>query len=240
MTVKAVLFDLFDTLIIIRKNHDFYSPSLMRTYQFLKTNGMNVEFEVFERAYNQARDDLYTKANPNLEEPHFNLRIAQTLENLGFIDIANSQIVQAASSEFCDEFVKYVYIDESAQNILNYLKEKYKLGIISNFAIPECVDRLLQSHQLISLFDVILISAAVNKRKPSPEIFEKASNTLQVLPSETVFVGDTLDADIDGAKSAGMKAIYIERKVESTADHATPDKRIKSLTELPSVLENLS
>ena len=58
--------------------------------------------------------------------------------------------------------------------MLRRLHRKYKLGIISNFAIPECVDKLLKVHGLNGLFDVVVVSAAVNKRKPSPEIFKNA------------------------------------------------------------------
>ena len=53
---------------------------------------------------------------------------------------------------------------------------------------------------------------------------------------ETVFVGDTLDADIEGAKGAGMRAIYIQRRVEKT-ENVKPDVTIMSLSELSRTLE---
>ena len=61
MPIKAVLFDMFDTLMMIRKNHEFYSPSLMRMYKYLNKNGVNVPFDTFQKAYIKARDDLYVK-----------------------------------------------------------------------------------------------------------------------------------------------------------------------------------
>ena len=45
MPIKAVLFDMFDTLMLIEKNHEFYSPSLMRMYRYLHKNGIDVPFE---------------------------------------------------------------------------------------------------------------------------------------------------------------------------------------------------
>ena len=122
------------------------------------------------------------------------------------------------SAEFCDEFMTFVYLDENTEKLLRSLHGKYKLGIISNFAIPECVDKLLKNHGLDKLFDAVVVSGAVNKRKPSPEIFERTLKALGVSASETVFVGDTLDADIEGAKAVGMKAVYIQRRIEKAEE----------------------
>jgi FMN phosphatase YigB (HAD superfamily) len=56
--------------------------------------------------------------------------------------------------------------------------------------------------------------------------------------SEVVFVGDTIDADVEGSKAVGMKCIYIERRPQKQSDKFLPDCTIKSLRELPSALEN--
>jgi putative hydrolase of the HAD superfamily len=144
--------------------------------------------------------------------------------------------VASATAEFCEEFMNFVYLDENTEKLLRTLHGKYKLGIISNFAIPECVHELLKTHDLDKLFDAIVVSGAVNKRKPSPEIFEHTLKALGVSASETVFVGDTLDADIEGAKAVGMKAVYIKRRVEKV-EQVRPDQTIKSLSELPMALE---
>ncbi len=236
MTIKAVLFDMFDTLMMIRKNNDFYSPSLMRMHRYLNSNGVNVSFDTFQKAYIKTRDELYAKADENLEEPHFNVRVSETLKSLGYNHDVSSPIVASATAEFCEEFMTFVYLDENTEKLLRILHGKYKLGIISNFAIPECVDKLLKTHGLDKLFDAIVVSGAVNKRKPSPEIFERTLKALGVSASETVFVGDTLDADIEGAKAVGMKAVYIERRIEKV-EQVHPDQIIKSLSELPMALE---
>jgi len=60
-----------------------------------------------------------------------------------------------------------------------------------------------------------------------------------VSADETVFVGDTLDADVEGAKRVGIKAIYIQRRIENAEGHVKPDKTIKSLEELPAILKKL-
>jgi HAD superfamily hydrolase (TIGR01549 family) len=236
MPIKAVLFDMFDTLMLIEKNHEFYSPSLMRMYRYLKEKGIDVSFEKFNSAYIEARDGLYAKADLNFEEPHFNVRVYETLKILGYNYNVSSSLVAAATNEFCEEFMKYVSIDKEAEATIRHLHGKYKLGVVSNFAIPECVLKLLKASNLDGLFDVVVVSGAVNKRKPNPEIFENALKMLGVSTSEAAFVGDTIDADIEGPKAVGMKTIYIERRLQEIGK-SNPDQTIKSLSELPSVLE---
>jgi putative hydrolase of the HAD superfamily len=237
MQVKAVLFDMFDTLMMIEHDHAFYHPSLRRAHAFLVQNGVNVSFDVFEAAYVEARDALYAEADARMEEPHFNLRIVNALHSLGYDFDVSSEIVSGATLAFCEEFMRYVRIDENARSTLEKLHGKYRLGIVSNFAIPECVFKLLERHGLAGLFDVVVVSGAVNRRKPSPEIFQNALERLGVDVSETVFVGDTIDADIQGAKSMGMKTIYIERRLQKEIEQTSPDQTIRNLSELPMALE---
>jgi putative hydrolase of the HAD superfamily len=237
MQIKAVLFDMFDTLMLIEKGHAFYSPSLKRAHEFLVQNGVDVRFAVFRSAYIKARDALYAEADARMEEPHFNLRVANALRSLGYDFDVSNEIVSGATLAFCEEFMNYVRIDENAKEALEKLRGKYRLGIVSNFAIPECVNKLLEKHGLDVFFDVVVVSGAINKRKPSPEIFEKALEKLGVDAEDTVFVGDTVEADIQGAKSAGMKTIYIERRAQKEAEQFCPDQTIKNLNQLTAALE---
>jgi putative hydrolase of the HAD superfamily len=237
MPVKAVLFDMFDTLMLIEKDHAFYSTSLKRAHSFLVNNGVNVQFKGFKDAYIKATDALYAEADAKLEEPHFNCRISNALESLGYFDV-KSEVVVGATKAFCEGFIDYVRIDDHAKSVLKKLHGKYKLGIVSNFAIPECVDKLLESHGLDKLFNAVVVSGAVNKRKPSPEIFQKALEKIGVSAENAVFVGDTADADIIGAKAAGMKTIFIERRVQKETEDARPNQTIRSLSELLGAVKN--
>ena len=239
MPVKAVIFDMFDTLMMIKKNHDFYSPSLMRMYNFLNSQGIDVSFSTFEQAYIKARDELYEKAEADLGEPHFNFRVSDTLKTLGYNHDVSSPLVTEATSVFCDEFKNFVTPDPEAKTVLQSLKGKYKFGIVSNFAIPECVQNLIKLHGFDELFDAVVVSAAINKRKPSPEIFNAALHALGVSASEAAVVGDTINADVEGAQAVGAKSVYIQRRIEPEAERIHPDRTIKSLSELPLVLQEL-
>jgi len=240
MRVKAVLFDMFDTLMIIEKDHAFYSPAVKSMHSFLVKNGVEVSFAVFRDSYIRARDALYEEADANMEEPHFSIRVKNALVALGYQTLAeDAALVQGATDAFCHEFMNYVRIDDDAALALNELHRKYRLGIVSNFAITECVTRILDRYGLTELFEVIVVSAAVNKRKPHPEIFKYALRRLKLKSSEVVFVGDTVDADIKGAKEAGMKTVYIERRPQKDLEDSPPDETIKSLTELSVTIDKL-
>jgi len=240
MRVKAVLFDMFDTLMIIEKDHAFYSPAVKSMHSYLVQNGVGVPFAVFRDAYISARDALYEAADEKMEEPHFNLRVKNALLTLGFgAQAEDGKLVQGATDAFCHEFMSYVRIDDGAAAALHVLHEKYRLGVVSNFAITECVTRILDRYGLTGLFDVVVVSAAVNKRKPHPEIFRIALRKLGLKASEVVFVGDTVDADVKGAMDVGMRTVYVERRPQKDLERSPPDETIRSLGELPAAVEKL-
>jgi putative hydrolase of the HAD superfamily len=236
MKVEAVLFDLFDTLILLESGEAYYRPSLKKLHEFLVKNGINVSFEDFERVYFEIRDKFYSESR-NLEEPHFNVRVSETLKRLGYELDASDPIIKDATTAFAEEFMHYATLDSEALNVLRKLHEKYKLGLVSNFAIPEYGWKLLDKFSLKQFFDAVIISGEINKRKPSPEIFEKALKSLNVEASKALFVGDTLDLDVMGPKSVGMKTILIKRRPIQNVS-IKPDKVITHLCELMSILED--
>jgi len=251
MRVDAVLFDLFNTLVLLENDEAFYLPSLRKLHKFLARNGVSVSFKDFKHVYFEVRDKLYAEAEKNLEEPHFNVRISQTLQRFGYNFGVSHPTVGGATEAFCNEFMRYVRLDKDAVYVLHKLHEKYKLGIISNFAIPECVEKLLEKFGLKELFETVVISGSVNKRKPSPEIFENALSTLGVEASKAVFVGDTPSMDVKGARNAGIKSVLVKRKTSPPPDSISlvyklpeedadiePDNVVKRLKDLLLILED--
>lgn len=236
--IKAVLFDLFDTLLLIRANGNIGENCLRSVYKFLSANGINVSFNDFRRAYSEVRSQIYERISRSLEEPHFSVRVSQTLIKLGYNCDSESSIARGAADAYSEEFSRYIYLDEDAIQVLQSLRSNgYKTGVISNFAIPECVHRLTTVYGLRELLDIVVVSAEVNKRKPSPYIFEYALNLLGVNASEAIFIGDTPDIDIRGAKNVGMKTVLIERKSTSLKEEDKPDFTIKRLNELLKILK---
>ena len=249
MRVEAVLFDLFNTLVLLQSDDAFYMPSLERLHNFLIRNEIDIPFEDFVRVYFEVRDRLYEETSESLEDPHFNIRVSHTLQKFGYKLGVSHPTVVGATEAFCEEFMRYARPDDDALYVLKKL-QKYKLAIVSNLSIPECASRLLERFGLCRFFGVVIISGAINRRKPSPEIYEKALKTLDVRADKAVFVGDTPGIDIKGAKAVGLKAILIERQRPSEAslsltyelprtdEKVLPDAVIKSLRELPGLLED--
>jgi len=236
LQVHAVLFDLFDTLLLLEPTEVYYERCLKKLHESLVKNGIKATYENFNRAYFEIRDKYYSESRQSLEEPHFNVRVAQTLHKLGLNLAVSDPIVSQATEAFAEEFMHYVTIDPDALNVLEKLHGKYKLGLISNLGIPECGRQLLKRFGINKFFDVTLISGEINVRKPSPKIFERALDALSVHPSKAVFIGDMVDLDIIGPKKVGMKTILIKRRLAQNHPEAQPDKIVKNLTELLSIL----
>ncbi len=85
-----------------------------------------------------------------------------------------------------------------------------RLGIISNW--DGRLEGLLAGLGLAPLLDTVVCSAAVGLHKPDPRIFELAAERLDVAPASCVHVGDHFYSDVLGAKTAGMRAVMIDRK----------------------------
>jgi len=229
-SVRAVLFDFGDTIVLL-ENFD-YDACLRKLYECLVRNGVAISYDTFKQAYFETRDRLYKETEETLEEPHFHLRVSRTLEKLGYNIRPTDRLVTKASEAFAYQFVKYLQMEESVPEILEALGRMYKLGLISNFALPQGVWKALEKFGLNKFFDVIVVSGDLGFRKPHPKIFETALKTLNVKPSNALFVGDSLSTDVKGAKDVGMKSILLKRKsIEDTVD-IHPDRIISSLGEV--------
>ena len=222
MKVDALLFDLFNTLVLIENDDAYYMPSIKKLHQFLTTKGIKIPFKNFLSTYLKVRDKLYEDSAESLEEPHFNLRVSRTLQKFGYLFEPSHPTITGATHAFSDEFLKYVRLDNDAVYVLRKLRKKYKLGLVSNLSISESASEILDKFDLTQFFDVILISGAINKRKPSREIFERALKTLGVSAEKTLFIGDTPQLDIEGPKNVGLKAVLIQRETIQEQTKSTP------------------
>ncbi|MHB1340533.1 MAG: HAD family hydrolase [Coriobacteriia bacterium] len=83
------------------------------------------------------------------------------------------------------------------------------IGVISNW--DRRLSGLLDGLGLGSLVDTVVSSADVGLRKPDPRIFELACERLGVQPAESAHVGDHYYADVLGARTAGMLAVFVSR-----------------------------
>jgi putative hydrolase of the HAD superfamily len=80
----------------------------------------------------------------------------------------------------------------------------------------------------------MITSAECGIAKPAPGIFLLACETMDVLPSRAVYVGDRPDIDADAARMAGLRGIWLDRS--GAADSEDPRMRIRSLLALPAAM----
>lgn len=93
---------------------------------------------------------------------------------------------------------------------LEWLRARgYRLGTVTNRSLggPPFMEEL-RHHGMLHLFETFAISCDDGWLKPAPQLFEKAMRELGVRPEETVMVGDSLRADVAGAKALGMIAVW--------------------------------
>ena len=236
-----MLFDLFDTLVLFRefKDRDDYPSYLVDMHGALVSRGINVPFERFRDTYFEVRNEVVETSQRILEEPHFSLRVYLTLQKLGVKVKQQDQVVADVVKAFIEEFKSRTYPDPEAKKVLKQLHRTYKLGLVSNFSVPECGHELLEQYGFRQFMDAVVISGDVNRRKPSPDIFEIALKKLGVKAAETVFVGDSLNHDINGPQKAGMKAILVKRAPTPEGNTVKPDAVVEKLSELPKAIKAL-
>lgn len=96
---------------------------------------------------------------------------------------------------------------EGAENVLSYLQQKYTLHIISN-GFKETTLTKMDLSGLNPYFSNVIISEDVGVNKPNPIIFEYALDKAKAFKSESIMIGDSLEADIYGALNFGIDAIF--------------------------------
>ncbi|HEY5706689.1 MAG TPA: HAD family hydrolase [Terrimicrobiaceae bacterium] len=125
-----------------------------------------------------------------------------------------------------------------ARETLARLSSKYALGMLTNGA-PDLQREKIAASGLESLFKEVVISGVYGIGKPRPEIFLHLTDRLGVSPSDAVMVGNSLERDIAGARNAGITSIWL-KVLGSEEDAAVePAFTIEALAELPPLLERL-
>jgi HAD superfamily hydrolase (TIGR01549 family) len=113
-----------------------------------------------------------------------------------------------------------------------------KLGIVSNTFIPAAaLDRHLAREGLLRFFPVRVYSCHARYRKPHPAIFRAALDAAGLSARGTMFVGDSPKADVYGAHRVGMITVLKDPTDTRKPYNAPPDYTIRSLSELPGIVE---
>jgi 2-haloalkanoic acid dehalogenase type II len=106
----------------------------------------------------------------------------------------------------------------------------YITGLLSN-ADAENIESVLKASRL--QLPIVVTSESARCYKPAPGIFQEAINLLGCKPSEVLYVGDSPEDDIVGAKGAGIRVVWLNRRGEALKQGIPrPDYEIESLSEV--------
>lgn len=110
------------------------------------------------------------------------------------------------------------------------------VGVVSNW--EDWLEALLIRLEVDRYFDFMVGSAIVRSEKPDPAIFRAALERAQTRPEETLHVGDSLHADIGGARACGITPVLLDRRGRYSPEETGGASIIRSLAELPPLLDH--
>ena len=241
--LRAVIFDLGGTLMYERAAWD---PVIAQADEaltnYLREQGMELNLSSFPREFRKRLDRYFRKREKDLLETTYAFVLREVLADKGYGDIPEAIIRNGLDRLFAITQTNWTIEEDTLPTLKKLEQDGYRLGLVSNAGDDQDVQQLVRRFDISQYFDFIVTSAACSYRKPHPRIFELALSNWYFLPSEAVMVGDNLDADIRGAKSAGLYAIWISRRAgQNNGDPlpVQPDAELTSLNDLPALLDRL-
>ncbi|MCE5186089.1 MAG: HAD family hydrolase [Planctomycetaceae bacterium] len=116
-----------------------------------------------------------------------------------------------------------------------------KLGLLSNtFIHKSSLERHLRREGLLDYLPVRLYSYELPQRKPDVGAFRQAAAAIDVSPSKIVYIGDRLDNDVAGARSAGMTPVLVRAYTNQSRRIPAGLPCVNSISELPELIKSLN
>jgi|YelNatPaOPRAMG01_1025707.scaffolds.fasta_scaffold00724_23 putative hydrolase of the HAD superfamily len=230
---KTILFDFGGTL---DTDGIHWSEKFFEAYEY---NNISVSKDDFKKAF------VYSeKKISRIIKPDFDLQItfrAQIVNQLEFLK--NKISFDDDFYSITDKIIEYCYSSvirnvKTSKEILNLLLPEYSLGLISNYYGN--LENVLEELSLKNYFSIIIDSAKVEIRKPDPQIFRCALDSLNLSSNDVLVVGDSYKNDIEPAKSLGCKTIWLRNNGwDNPSETKSADLIINTIKELPKVLNKI-
>ena len=243
--LAVVLFDAYGTLIDLRGVHAMCVRRILERAGLkggagppgaAPGRGFEEEFHACwdsrERAnllWAAARD---FRREPFVTQLQLNIRsLRETFERFGIEGDAESGV------ELWVELTRRAGIFDDVRAALEALPEGLRAGVVSNSDNYPLIE-ILEREGLD--FEVVVTSETARAYKPNPRIFRFALKAAGAPAVETVFIGDTPEIDVPGARAAGIETVWLDRARRGPrAGGVEPDATIHALSELPPLLERL-
>lgn len=224
--IKAVLIDIDNTLLDFNKGAKI---------------AVGKAFESCNLEYNDYHFKVFTEQNDLLWQKIEKGQLTREgLHKIRFYTIFNALNISAdgikAETEFRKALFNIAEVVDGAVELVEYLSKKYKIYCASNAIYKQQINRLKLA-KMHDYFSGFFISEIIGHQKPTKEFFDYCfSNMDGIRPKETIMIGDSLTADIIGAKNYGIKSVWFNYlSVENQSD-ICPDYTVKALLDVKSIL----
>lgn len=220
--IKHVFFDLDHTLWDFDKNSGltFEKIFVMHNVNVLLSDFLKVYEPINLKYWKLYREEKVTKS----ELRYGRLKEAFTSINLTVSD----HLIHTLSEDYIAYLSTFNHVFDGTYDILKYLDKNYNLHIITN-GFEEAQEKKMKSSDLRQYFKTVTNSEMVGVKKPNPKIFNFALELANAKPEESIMIGDSLEADIEGALGVGMRAIFFDY---SNKNRNTQHNRITHLMHL--------
>lgn len=220
--IKHVFFDLDHTL------WDFDKNSGLTFEKIFKLNNIDVKLNDFLPVYEPINLN-YWKLYREEKVTKSALRYGRLKEAFDEIGVhVEDQVINHLSVAYIEHLTSFNYLFDNTVEVLNYLNNKYQLHIITN-GFEEAQERKLKTSNIWDYFKTITNSEMVGVKKPNPKIFNFALDMANAKVEESIMIGDSLEADIEGAHNIGMDTIHFDYKDQYNSHNF---KRITNLKAL--------
>ena len=222
----GVTFDLWETLIFDKPELD-EARGRMRCEGLrdtLGTLGISLTIEDVKRGYDESASVMQDVWDQNKEISTFG-QVHLILELAG-VPVARIPTSQEAMQRLVKAYADPILTmpprlgGEVVGALENVRALGAKIGLISNTGRAPGVTlrQMLQNYDVLKFFDATTFSNETGCRKPDPRIFKQTANALGIGPSRVLHVGDNPDADFNGARRAGMKAVLYEPELRGISE----------------------
>ena len=235
---SAVLLDLDETLL---QSDQGFQRAARETATALTGGGRDIDVDVLKHAFIAAGDRVW-QAKTSVQKwqgTDESERKQLWDEALTAVGVRERIDPCDAATLFRDNLRQSYALYPDARPTLEALAGRFKLAIITNGGSTGQREKI-EVTGLNSYFDAIVVSGEVRVGKPDPQIFERALSMLDVPRNRAVHVGDSIDADVAGARASGIVAVWVNRlRVPAPDGSVKPDYEVRSLADLPPLLSQL-
>jgi putative hydrolase of the HAD superfamily len=207
MSLKAVLFDLDDTLY----DHQYGSRAALGVLHERYNCFQSIPFDEFERQHGELLEHYHAwllRGEFSLDEVRFARFRDLFARHEGSTEAAD---ILAAVRLYSETYYHSERVVLGARALLDRLRaDGLKIGLVTNNTVEEQMGKLKRC-ELAQHFDVLAISEAEGIAKPDARIFSLALERLGCTADEAIMVGDSWAADVEGAQAAGLRAIWLNR-----------------------------